>query len=277
MDGVTVESVLALITPRLIPLGFAILVLVVGRIVAKILTAVLRKTMTKGSVDETLVRFTCNMAYIALMTFVILASLQKISVQTTSFIAIIGAAGLAVGLALQGSLSNFASGVLMNVFKPFKVGGFVQAGGNTGIVEEIGIFTTSLKTPDNKAIIVPNSKITDDTITNFSAKPQRGVDLVIGVSYSDDLKKVRSVLEGILNANEQVLKDPEYTIGVLELGDSSVNFAVRPRVNSDDYWPVLFDLTETIKVRFDAEKISIPFPQRDLHIVAGSASASSAA
>jgi small conductance mechanosensitive channel len=197
---------------------------------------------------------------------VILAALAQLGIQTTSFIAVIGAAGLAVGLALQGSLANFAAGVLMVIFRPFQVGDFIEGAGVSGIVEEMQIFTTQLRTPDNKTIIIPNAKITGDNVTNYTRKDKRRVDLVIGVSYRDEIGKVKGVVADVLNGDERVLKDPAPTIAVLELGDSSVNFAVRPWVRTEDYWDVYFETTEKIKKRFDAEGISIPFPQRDVHL-----------
>jgi small conductance mechanosensitive channel len=254
-------------TPFVTSLVLAIAIFVVGRLVSKLATQVAQKALTRAKVDETLVRFVGNLVYAVLLTFVILAALEKLGVKTTSFVAVIGAAGLAVGLALQGSLANFASGVMMIIFKPFKSGDFVEAAGTSGSVAEIGIFTTILKTPDNKTIIIPNSKITEDCITNFSAEKNRRIDLVVGVAYSDDLKKVRSVLEELVQGDSRILKDPEPTIAVAELADSSVNFVVRPWVNSADYWKVKFELTEAIKVRFDSDGISIPFPQRDVHIL----------
>jgi len=193
-------------------------------------------------------------------------TLNQIGIQTASLIAIVGAAGLAIGLALQGSLSNFAAGFLMIIFRPFKQGDYVAGAGTEGTIEEIHIFTTQLKTPDNKKVIIPNAKLMGDNIINYSAEDKRRVDLVIGVSYSDDLQKVRKVLEDVLSKNNQVLEDPAPTIGVLELGDNSVNFAVRPWVKTEEYWDVFFALTENIKKRFDAEAISIPFPQRDVHL-----------
>jgi small conductance mechanosensitive channel len=210
--------------------------------------------------------FVRNLTYMGLLTFVILAAVGQLGVQTTSFIAVLGAAGFAVGLALQGSLGNFASGVLIMIFRPFKSGDFVEAGGTMGIVEAIQIFTTTLRTGDNKTIIVPNGQITSGTITNYSAKDTRRVDLVIGVSYGDDLDKVRRVIEEVIAAEGRVLSEPEPTIGVLELADSSVNFAVRPWVKSSDYWPVYFGLMESFKKRFDQEGISIPFPQQDVYL-----------
>jgi small conductance mechanosensitive channel len=200
------------------------------------------------------------------MVFIIIAAIGQLGVQTASFVAILGAMGLAVGLALQGSLANFAAGVLMIIFKPFKVGDFIEGGGTAGTVEAIGIFTTEMKTPDNRKVILPNGKLTADSITNYSARDQRRVDMVAGVSYADDLDRVRKVLEGILEADERILRDPPPTIGVLALADSSVNIAVRPWVKTQDYWSVFFSVQEQIKKRFDAEGITIPFPQRDLHL-----------
>lgn len=265
MDNISTDNLIQLLQDYALPLVWAILIFIVGRIVARIISNTVAKMMTGSNVDSTLVKFTRSLLYAALMTFVILAALGKLGIETTSFAAIIAAAGLAIGLSLQGTLGNFASGVMLILFKPFKVGDFVEAGGVSGVVEEIQIFSTKMKSPDNKEITVPNGQIVGSTITNYSAKETRRVDLVIGVGYNDDLKQVRSVLADIINADERILKDPEVTIAVLELADSSVNFAVRPWVKTGDYWPVYFDLLETIKLRFDAEGISIPFPQQDVH------------
>jgi small conductance mechanosensitive channel len=218
--------------------------------------------MAKGKMDETLISFLGNGVYMVLMVCVVLAALDFIGIKTTGFIAILGAAGLA----LQGSLANFASGVLIIMFRPFKKGDAVDGGGVFGIVEEITILTTVLRSPDNKSIIVPNSQVMGGAITNFSTKPTRRVDLVIGCGYDDDLKKVRSVLEEILDNDERILKDPAYTIGLSELGDSSVNFVVRPWVNAADYWGVNFDTQESVFNRFGEEGISIPYPQTDVHL-----------
>jgi small conductance mechanosensitive channel len=244
----------------------AIAILIVGWIAAKTVQSLVRRMLKKGRVDAALVSFVSSLTYVALMAFVIIAALSQLGVQTASFVAVVGAAGLAVGLALQGSLGNFASGVLIIIFKPFRVGDYVEGGGVAGIVEEISIFTTELKSPDNKKIIVPNGKMMGDNIVNYTAKEIRRLDLVAGVSYKDDLDKVRKVLADILAADERVLKDPAPTIGVLELGDSSVNFAVRPWVKTQDYWDVFFATQEKIKKQFDAQGISIPFPQRDVHL-----------
>jgi small conductance mechanosensitive channel len=244
----------------------AIAILIVGRWLSKALRRLIERMLTKRDVETTLISFVGNITYFALLTFVVIAALNQLGIQTTSFIAIIGAAGLAIGLALQGSLANFAAGFLMILFRPFKAGDFIEGAGVAGFVEEIQIFTTQLRTPDNKTIIIPNAKLLGDNIINYSAKDTRRVDMVIGVSYSDDLQKVRQILEDIIAKDDRVLSEPAPTIAVLELADNSVNFALRPWVKSVDYWGLFFDLTETVKKRFDAEGISIPFPQRDVHL-----------
>ena len=244
----------------------AIVIFVVGKWVVNLLTRALRKLMQKQEVDETLETFVSNFARMVLMVFVIIAAISALGIQTTSFIAILGAAGLAVGLALQGSLSNFASGVLIVLFRPYKVGDFVEAAGIAGVVLEVQILTTVLRTGDNKQIIVPNSQIMGDIITNYSANDTRRVDLVVGVSYDDNLDKVRDTVEELVAADDRILSDPACTIAVSELADSSVNFVVRPWVKTADYWSVWFDLTEAIKKRFDKEGISFPFPQQDVHL-----------
>jgi small conductance mechanosensitive channel len=243
-----------------------IVVFIVGRWVAKGLTNVARKVMEKRAVDHTLVSFVANLTYIALLVFVVLAALGQLGIQTTSFIAVIGAAGLAIGLALQGSLSNFAAGFLMIIFRPFKVGDFIEGAGVAGTVEAIQIFTTQLKSPDNKTVIIPNASLTAGNITNYSTKGTRRVDIVMGIGYGDDIDKAKKIMADVLAKDGRILKDPAPTIAVVELADSSVNFVVRPWVKADDYWDVYFDLTENIKKSFDSEGISIPFPQRDVHI-----------
>jgi len=244
----------------------ALLILIVGRFIALGVRALLRKIMLSRKVDKTLVAFVTSLSYVALMAFVIIAAISKLGIQTASFIAVLAAAGLAIGLALQGSLANFAAGVLMLIFKPFKVEDFIEGSGVSGVVEEIGIFTTVLKSLDNKKIIVPNAAMTSGNIVNYTANDCRRVDIVAGVGYGENLDKVRSVLENILSSDDRILKDPVPTIGVLELADSSVNFAVRPWVKTADYWNVFFATQESIKKRFDAEGIKIPFPQQDVHL-----------
>lgn len=244
----------------------ALVIFYVGRFVVRTLDKLLRKAMQKQNIDKTLETFVGNLISSVLMIFVIIAAISQIGVQTTSLIALIGAAGLAVGLALQGSLSNFASGVLIVLFRPYKVDDFIEGAGIAGVVEEVQILTTVLRTGDNKRVIVPNSQIMDSVITNYSANDRRRIDMIVGVSYSDDLDKVRKTLEDIVAADTRVLKDPACTIAVAELADSSVNFVFRPWVETADYWGVKFDLTEAIKKRFDEAGISIPFPQQDVHL-----------
>jgi small conductance mechanosensitive channel len=244
----------------------AIVVFIIGRWIAKFFANLLRKFMDKREVDPTVTKFVGSLIYFALLTFVVLAALGLLGVQTTSFIAVIGAAGLAIGLALQGSLANFAAGFLLILFRPFKVGDFIDAAGVAGTVEAIQIFTTRLVTPDNKTIIIPNSKLTADNIINFSAKGTRRADMVFGIGYEADIDKARDIITEILSNDERVLKDPPLQVAVSELADSSVNFVTRAWVNAGDYWGVVFETTESVKKRFDSEGISIPFPQRDVHV-----------
>ena len=227
----------------------ALVVFIVGRWIAKGVEKLTARVLNKKNVDPTIVSFVEHLVYIALITFVIIAALAQLGIQTTSFIAVIGAAGLAIGLALQGSLANFAAGFLMIIFRPFKAGDYIEGGGAVGTVEKIEVFTTTLKTVDNKVIIIPNAKMMGDNIVNYSAKDTRRVDLDFGVSYGDDIDKVRKILAD-----------------VVELADSSVNFQVRAWVKTSDYWGVYFDMIETVKKQFDAGNISIPFPQRDVHV-----------
>ncbi len=244
----------------------ALAIFFIGKWIAKLVTTAAKKALAKTDIEDTLEHFLGNMLYYTLMAAVIIATINQLGVQTTSLLAIVGAAGLAVGLALQGSLSNFASGVMIVAFRPYRVGDFIEAGGVAGTVELVEIFTTILTTPDNRRIIIPNSQVMAGVITNFSANPTRRIDLIASCGYDDNLDQVRQVLEDILAANDRVLTDPAPTVAVSELADSSVNFVVRPWVNADDYWDVQFALTEQIKKRFDADGISIPFPQRDVHL-----------
>ena len=244
----------------------ALAIFIIGRIVATLLTKALRATMEKRKVEPSLVGFAASLTHAALLVFVVLAALGKLGVQTTSFVAVIGAAGLAIGLALQGSLSNFAAGVLILIFKPYKVGDYVAAGGGEGVIHEIGIFTTTLITLDNKTQILPNAIATGGMIDNFSKQGTRRLDLVAGVSYKEDIRHVKKVLQEILDNEPRILPEPKPTIGLMEMGDSSINFAFRPWVKVEDYWDLFFELQERIKIRFDEEKISIPFPQRDVHL-----------
>ena len=244
----------------------AIAIFFVGKWVVNLVIKAMLKAMQKSDMDVTLRRFITNLLRMLLMLFVIIAAIHQLGIQTASLIALVGAAGLAVGLALQGSLSNFAAGVLIVLFRPYKVGDWIEGGGVSGAVEEVQILTTVLKTGDNKRVIIPNSQIMGSTITNYSANDTRRVDLVVGVSYSDDLDKVRKELEDLVAADERILDDPAVTIAVSELADSSVNFVLRPWVKTEDYWAVYFDLTEAVKKRFDEVGISIPFPQQDVYL-----------
>jgi len=249
----------------------ALAIFIIGRWVAKGIRRGVRRMMEKGGADPIIIGFVGSIVYIALLAFVVIAALGQLGIQTTSFIAILGAAGLAVGLALQGSLSNFAAGFLMIIFRPFKVGDFVEAAGVAGVVKDMQIFTTTMKTGDNKTIIIPNAKISGDNIINYSAEENRRVDMTVGVAYDADLSKVRDVLNDIISKEERILSDPAPQVAVAELADSSVNFIVRVWTKTGDYWGVKFDATETIKNRFDEAGIGIPFPQRDIHIVSGTA------
>jgi small conductance mechanosensitive channel len=261
-----IAKIYELITVFGVKILAAVAVFIIGRWVAKLMRRIVDKVMGKRSVDPTIGKFVANLTYIALLTFFILAALGLLGIQTTSFIAVIGAAGLAIGLALQGSLANFAAGFLLIIFRPFKVGDYIEGGGTAGTVEAIQLFTTQLASPDNKTIIVPNSKMTGDNIVNYSTKGTRRVDMVFGIGYEDDIDKARNIITEILSQDERILKDPPTNIAVSELADSSVNFIARPWVNAADYWNVYFETTEKVKKRFDAQGISIPYPQRDVHV-----------
>ncbi|GHB98245.1 mechanosensitive ion channel family protein [Cerasicoccus arenae] len=246
---------------------WALLTFFVGKFVAKLATTIARKTLEARKVDATIVSFLSNVLYAILMVIVILMAGDELGIETTSLIAVLGASTLAIGLALQGSLANFAAGFMLVLFRHFRVGDFIEAGGVAGIVLEIKIFDTKMRTGDNKVIIVPNGQILGGPITNYSAMETRRLDLVVGVSYDDDIRKVKEVLTDIVASDPGTLAEPEPTIGLLEMADSSVNFAVRPWVNTGDYWVVFFRLQESIKLRLDEEGISIPYPQRDVHML----------
>lgn len=244
----------------------ALIIIIAGFMIARALSNFMIKRLEKSKIDNAVVSFLASIVKAIIIVAAILMSLSHVGVQTTSFVAILGAAGLAIGLSLQGSLANFASGVLIMIYHPFKAGDYVDAGGIQGTVQRIELFTTILKTPDNKLVIVPNSRITGSEITNFSEEPTRRVDLVIGVSYKADLKKTKEVLMNVVTSDERVLKDPAPRVAVTALNDSSVDLIVRPWVNSSDYWPVYWDLMERIKNALDENGIGIPFPQMDVHL-----------
>ena len=264
----SVETISDLIGLYALNIAIAIVVFIVGKWLARKLTSMVIALIRKNpKVDETLVKFFENIIYYLLLIVVVLTALEQVGVESTSFLAILGAAGLAVGLALKDSLSNFASGVMIIFFKPFKIGDVVTAAGITGKITEVHLFNTEFTTGDNQKILVPNGSITAGSIVNINAHPKRRVDLVVGVSYEDNLKKVKELLNTIITSNEKVLLDDGITIVVSELADSSVNLIVRAWVNTPDYWDVKWALTEEIKTTFDNEGISIPFPQRDVHII----------
>jgi len=244
----------------------ALLIFLIGKWAAKKIQGIVVKIMRKNKMDETLVSFIESIVYILLIIVVILASLSTLGIETTSFVAILGAMGLAIGLALQGTLGNVGSGVMLISFRPFKVGDFVTAGGESGTVASVSIFATVLHTLNNKVITVPNSAVTSGNITNFSEREVRRIDLTFGIGYGDDLKFAKETLEAIMAADDRVLDDPAPFVGVSELADSSVNFVFRPWVKSADYWDVYFDMNEKVKLTFDEKGISIPFPQMDIHL-----------
>ncbi len=260
------DAIFDLVSVWGIKLLTALAIFFIGKWVAGKLIDWFKSIMESRNIDETLASFLGNIIYGLALAFLAIAALSQLGIDTTSLAAIIAAAGLAVGLALQSSLSNFAAGVMLILFRPFKIGDFIDAAGTSGTVEEISIFTTSLKSVDNKQVIIPNGSIIAGNITNFSAKDTRRVDLVIGVGYGDDLQKVKHVLNDIVSADNRILEEPAPVIAVSELADSSVNLVVRPWVKTSDYWGVYFDLTEKIKTTFDQEGISIPFPQQDVHM-----------
>lgn len=244
----------------------ALVIFIIGRMVVGRIVFVCNRVMLSRGMDETLVNFVCSLLRWVGLLFVAIAALSQLGIDTTSLVALLGAAGLAIGLSLQSALGNFAAGVMLIIFKPFKKGDFVEAGMATGVVESITIFTTVMTTPDNKEIIVPNGAIIGGNITNFSARPTRRVDMVFGIAYGDDLRQAKTILEDIIAADKRVLAEPAPVITVGELADSSVNFLVRPWVKAEDYWAVLWDTTEAVKLRFDESGISIPFPQMELHM-----------
>ena len=249
--------------------AMAIAIFIIGRWVAKFVGSMVRKILTRREVDAMLVGFVSNITYSALLILVVIQSAGALGADTSSFAAILGAMVFAIGFALQGSLGNFAAGVMLMIFRPFKVGDFVEAGGESGVVLDVAIFATTMKTGDNKKIIIPNNSITGGNITNYSANPTRRVDMVVGIGYDDDIRLAKETLEAIIKAEPRCLTEPAPTIAVSELGDNSVNLVVRPWVNSADYWGVYFDLTEKIKLTFDEKSISFPYPQRDVHMLEG--------
>jgi small conductance mechanosensitive channel len=264
--GTVVSTLTLLATTWGLKIVGAIAVLIVGRMIAGWVRRIVRKGLERAEVDSTLVLFMTKMVYYLLLTIVVIAVLGVFGVQTASLVAVLGAAGLAVGLALQGTLSNFAAGVMLLFFRPFRVGDYVDTGGTAGSVVEIGVFATTLKSPDNVKIVVPNSKVYGEIIKNFNGFDTRRIDLVIGISYDDDIGTAIDTVRSIVAADQRVLAEPEPTIAVSNLGDSSVDLVVRPWCTGADYWPLRFDLTRRIKEGLEAAGCSIPYPQTDVHL-----------
>jgi small conductance mechanosensitive channel len=267
---ISMETLLPYIDSHAIPWGInfvlALIIFIVGRMAAKLIATLTGKLLLQMKVDSMLSSFAETIVKAVLTLLVVVAALNKLGVDTTSLIALLGAAGLAIGLSLQDSLKNFAAGVMILTFRPFSTGHFVEAAGVSGIVESIGIFSTVIRSGDNKEITVPNGAIYGDNIVNYSARQTRRVDLVFGISYDDDIKKAKQLIQQIVEGHELVLDDPAPLVAVYELADSSVNFVVRPWVKTADYWAVYYDITEAVKVEFDKASISIPYPQMDLHM-----------
>ncbi len=253
------------IVPWSVKILVALLIFLIGQLVAKIVARVLGKVLRHTKLDKILVDFIQSLVNALLLVFVIVAALDQLGVNTNSVIAVLGAAGLAIGLALQGSLQNFAAGFMLLIFRPFKDGDFVEAAGTSGIVEKIGIFSTTLRTGDNKEVIIPNGSIYSSNIINYSKRATRRIDMIFSIGYSDDIRLARDVIVAIIKTESRILFEPEPQIVVGELGASSVNFFVRPWVKTEDYWDVRFSLNEKIKIAFDEHGITIPFPQMDVH------------
>ncbi len=267
MFEINMEEITSLyIIPWAINIALALVIFIIGRLLVKLITHIAAKMMSRSKMDDMLIKFVSSILSTVLILFVIIAAVDRLGVNTTSLVALLGAAGLAIGLALQGSLQNFAAGVMLIVFRPFKAGDFIEAAGISGMVETINIFSSTLRTGDNREIIVPNGEIYSGVITNYSARSTRRIDMVIGIGYDSDIKLARNTLQALVEADERILDEPATLIAVSELADSSVNFVLRPWVKSSDYWAVKFDLNEKIKNTFDEKGISIPYPQMDIHL-----------
>lgn len=266
MENIINENTINLALGFMKNFSLSLLIFFIGKLIVRKVIRIIKEALTKKNIDKTLIVFSCNVLHGISIAFLVIASLSQLGIQTSSLAAVIAAAGLAIGLAFQSSLSNIASGIMIIVFKPFVIGHFIEAGGVVGTVEEVGIFHTKLRTSDNKSIISPNSNIIAGKIINYSIKETRRIDMVFGCSYEDNIKNVKEVIQRVLNEEERVLKDPAPVVGVLELADSSINFVVRPWVKKGDYFDVKLDLNEKIKLAFDEEGISMPYPQRDVNI-----------
>ncbi|MGM0431716.1 MAG: mechanosensitive ion channel family protein [Spirochaetota bacterium] len=245
---------------------FALLTFFIGWWIVKLVSGSIRKMLLKRGTDAAVVQFASRMLYALLLLFVIIAAMGRLGIQTASLVAMLGAGAFAIGLALQGSLSNFAAGVLIIVLKPFKIGDYIEGGGTSGTVEDVGMFMTTLKTPDNRKVVCPNTQMMSGTITNYSSRELRRLDLEVGVSYDDNIHTVDALLRQLLDSHELVLKEPAYTVGIKEFADSSINFVVRPWVKTVDYWTLYYELHKKVKDLFDENGITIPYPQQDVHL-----------
>jgi small conductance mechanosensitive channel len=263
-DGVSIIN--DYILPWGIRLIIAAAIFFIGKMLARSIADFLQKPLSKSGMDEMLVKFLCTMTYAVLLIAVTLAAIDQLGINITSLLAIVGAAGLAVGLAMKDSLSNFAAGVMIIIFRPFKIGDFINAAGSAGVVDEIGLFCTLLHSPDNQRIIVPNSAIINGTIVNVNTLGTRRIDLVVGISYDDNIGQARDIILGLIDADPRILKDPEPVVAMAEMADSSININVRPWVKSEDYWTVRADLLEVIKLSLEQAGMSIPFPQREVYL-----------
>lgn len=264
------EDGVSIINDYILPWGMRLIIAAaiffIGKMLARSIADFLQKPLSKFGMDEMLVKFLCTMTYAVLLIAVTLAAIDQLGINITSLLAIVGAAGLAVGLAMKDSLSNFAAGVMIIIFRPFKIGDFINAAGSAGVVDEIGLFCTLLHSPDNQRIIVPNSAIINGTIVNVNTLGTRRIDLVVGISYDDNIGQARDIILGLIDADPRILKDPEAVVAMAEMADSSININVRPWVKSEDYWTVRADLLEVIKLSLEQAGMSIPFPQRDVHL-----------
>lgn len=261
-----IEQIQGLIATFGLNIVAALAILIIGIWAAKLVRRIIGKALQKRNIDKTLVTFLVNLLYFLLLTIVVLASLGRLGVETTSVIAVLGAAGLAIGLALQGSLANFASGVLLIIFRPFEVDDFVKVADEEGYVEKIHIFTTQIKTFDNRTIIIPNSTVTSGKIINYTSKHIRRVDLSIGISYGDNIKTAIDAIMALCSSHPKVLRDPAPYVGVVGYGDSSIDLTIRPWCKTSDYWDVFFEINKQLKSALDEKAITIPFPQRDVHL-----------
>lgn len=263
---ITPEMLQTHVIPWVTRIAVASAIFIIGRWIALRLLSATKRLMRRGGMDSMLIDFMSNIVYFILLAIVVIATLDHLGVQTTSLLAIVGAAGLAVGLALKDSLGNVASGVLLIIFRPFRVGDFIEAAGTSGIVQAVNVFSTVLATGDNRQVIVPNGRIYGGTIINVTARPTRRIDLVFGIGYGDDIRTAKRLIGEVMAEDARILAEPAPAISLAELADSSVNINARPWVKTGDYWAVRSDLLENIKVAFDANGISIPFPQRDVHL-----------